>query len=147
MQSRQGQSKSSGNGIKLKKLKLLLRKALGRKRRSPMRKACILFVLLAVLAGAGCVSQSQFLNSKQPMAMQTALGRGQFEMNCPQATPVLISREVVQPALQGPWVAGIQRAEFTIGVTGCDQRTTFVVVCPDGGEGCFATGPGRFHDW
>ena len=112
-----------------------------------MRKACILFVLLAVLAVTGCMSQSQFLNSKQPMAIQTALGRGQFEMNCPQATPVLISREVVQPALQGPWVAGIQRAEFTIGVTGCDQRTTFVVVCPDGGEGCFATGPGRFHNW
>jgi len=112
-----------------------------------MCKACILFVLLAALAMVGCVSQGQFLDSKQAMAMQTAVTRGQFEMNCPEAAPTLISREVVQPALQGPWVNGIQRAEYTIGVAGCGKRTTFVVICPDGGEGCFGAGPGRFHDW
>src|SRR5262249_16106780 len=112
-----------------------------------MCKLCRRFVLLAVLAVAGCVSQGQFLDSKQAMAMQTAVSRGQFEMKCAAGTPVLISREVIQPALQGPWVNGIQRAEYTIGVSGCGQRTTFVVVCPDGGEGCFGAGPGRFHDW
>jgi hypothetical protein len=112
-----------------------------------MYKACVLYVLLAVLAVAGCMSQSELLNSKQGMAMQTALSRGQFEMNCPEATPVLISREVVQPALQGPWVNGIPRAEYTVGVSGCGQRTTFVVICPEGGEGCFGAGPGGFHNW
>jgi len=79
--------------------------------------------------------------------MQTAVARGQFEMNCPSATGTLISQEVVQPALQGPWVAGIQRAEYTVGVAGCGQRTTFIVVCPKGGEGCFAAGPGPFHNY
>ena len=112
-----------------------------------MCKVCVLFVFLAVLAVTGCVSQSQFLDGKQPMAMQTAARRGQFEMNCPEATPTLISREVIQPALQGPWLNGIQRAEFTIGVSGCGQRSTFVVICPDGGEGCFGAGPGPFHNW
>ena len=112
-----------------------------------MCKVCTLFVFLAVLAMTGCVSQGQFLDSKQPMAMQTALRRGQFEMNCPEATPTLISREVIQPALQGPWLNGIQRAEYTIGVSGCGQRSTFVVICPDGGEGCFGAGPGPFHNW
>ena len=112
-----------------------------------MFKTGIGFVLMAALAVAGCMSQSQFLNSKQDMAIQTALTRGQFEMDCPQATPTLISREVIQPALQGPWVNGIQRAEYTVGVSGCGKRTTFVVICPDGGEGCFGAGPGRFHDW
>ena len=112
-----------------------------------MCKACMFFVLLAVLGVAGCVSQGQFLDSKQPMAMQTAVRRGQFEMNCPEATPTLISREVIQPALQGPWMNGIQRAEYTIGVSGCGQRSTFVVICPDGGEGCFGAGPGPFHNW
>jgi hypothetical protein len=38
----------------------------------------------------------------------------------------------VQPALQGPFVGGIQRAEDTVGVEGCGQRTVFVVVCPEG---------------
>ena len=112
-----------------------------------MCKTCLFCVLMAALAVAGCVSQGQFLDSKQPMAMQTAVSRGQFEMNCPQATPTVISREVIQPALQGPFVNGIQRAEYTIGVAGCGKRTTFVVICPDGGEGCFGAGPGRFHDW
>jgi hypothetical protein len=105
------------------------------------------FVPIAMLAVVGCVSQGQFLDSKQPMAMQTAVSRGQFEMNCPQATPTVISREVIQPALQGPFVNGIQRAEYTIGVAGCGKRTTFVVICPDGGEGCFGAGPGQFHNW
>jgi len=103
------------------------------------------FLSLAVaMFGAGCASQSQFLDSKQGMAMQTATGRGQFDMNCPQAMPVLLSREVIQPVLQGPWVGGIQRAEFTIGVEGCGKRHTYVVICPQGGEGCYAAGPGSF---
>lgn len=106
------------------------------------RRPCSM--LVAVLAISGCATQAQFLDSKQTMAMNTAVSRGQFEMNCPQATGTIISREVVQPALQGPWVGGIQRAEFTVGVAGCGQRTTFVVVCPDEGDGCFAAGPGRF---
>jgi hypothetical protein len=106
-----------------------------------------ILLLVAVLVSTGCVSQSQFLDSKQGMATQTALKRAQFEMNCQEATPTIISREVVEPALQGPFVNGIERAEYTIGVAGCGKRLTFVVICPDGGEGCFATGPGRFHDW
>ena len=81
------------------------------------------------------------------MAIQTAVSRGEFEMNCQDVSPVLISEEVVQPALQGPFVNGIQRAEYTIGVSGCGQRTTFIVVCPEGGEGCFVAEPGRFHEW
>ncbi len=112
-----------------------------------MQKSCKLVALAAGIFMTGCVSQTQFLDSKQNMAMQTAVNRGQFEMNCPEATGTLISREVIQPALQGPYVGGIQRAEYTIGVAGCGKRSTFVVVCPDGGEGCFAAGPGRFHDW
>ncbi len=107
----------------------------------------ILVMIFGLLALAGCASQSQFLDNKQGMAMQTALGRGQFDLNCQQATPVLISREVVQPALQGPFVNGIQRAEYTIGVEGCGKRHSYIVICPDGGTGCYAAGPGAFHNW
>ena len=103
--------------------------------------------LMTMLVLSGCTTQAQFLQSMQPNAMQTAASRGQFEMNCPAATPTLISQEVIQPALQGPFVNGIQRAEYTIGVAGCGQRKIFVVICPDGGAGCFAAGPGPFHNW
>jgi hypothetical protein len=100
--------------------------------------------LAAALIAAGCASQAQFLDGKQAMAMQTAVSRGQFEMNCPAATGIILSREVIQPAIQAPALGGLQRAEFTVGVSGCGKRTTFVVVCPDEGDGCFAAGPGRF---
>jgi hypothetical protein len=103
--------------------------------------------LIVMLFAAGCASQAEFLNNNQGMATQTAVSRAQFEMNRQQVTPVIISREVVQPALQGPWMNGIQRAEYTIGVSGCGRRTIFVVICPEYGDGCFAAGPGRFHDW
>jgi len=103
-----------------------------------------LLLLVIAVAGTGCASQAQFLDGKQAMAMQTALSRAQFEMNCPAATGTVLSREVVQPAVQGPLVVGLQRAEFTVGVAGCGKRTTLVVICPDEGDGCFATGPGRF---
>ena len=112
-----------------------------------MKKSFALLAIIAAVAVTGCASQQQFLNTMQPTAMQTATAKGQFELNCPAAQPVLISREVVQPALQGPWVGGIQRAEFTVGVEGCGRRQTYIVICPEGGSGCFATGPGRFHDW
>ena len=88
----------------------------------------LIVLLLVVVVVAGCVSQAQFLDGKQGMAMQTAVSRGQFEMNCPAATGTVLSREVVQPALQGPLLTGIQRAEYTVGVAGCGKRTTFVVI-------------------
>ena len=102
-------------------------------------------VIILGLLAAGCVSQAQMLDNMQATAIQTAVSRGQFELNCPSATGTIISREMVQPAFQGAFMMNaIQRAEYTVGVAGCGKRTTFVVICPEGGDGCFAAGPGRF---
>lgn len=109
-----------------------------------MLKASVRLSLIALLAVTGCATQTQLLDNKQPSALQTALNRGRFELNCPAATGTIISREVVQPGIQGPFVNGIQRAEFTVGIEGCGERKTYVVICPEGGEGCFASGPGNF---
>ncbi len=99
--------------------------------------------LLAVLIGAGCVSDAQFLASKQDEAIQVATSRAQFEMECKQTTATVLSSEVTQPALQGPYVEGVERAEYTIGIAGCGKRQELVVLCPEGGSGCFAAEPGR----
>lgn len=107
-----------------------------------MARSLTVVVLVAVLVATGCATQAQFLDSKQAPAIQTALTRGQFELNCPTATGEVLSREVVQPLAMGPWVGGVQR-ECTIGVTGCNQRGVFTVICPDYGSGCFAAGPRR----
>jgi hypothetical protein len=107
----------------------------------PCRRAVLIVVMIAA---AGCTTNTQFLDNNQQAAEQTALERGRFELNCPEATPTILSREVVQPAVMGPRTMGFDRAEYTIGVSGCGKRATFVVVCPDGGDGCFAAGPGSF---
>jgi hypothetical protein len=33
---------------------------------------------------------------------------------------------------------GQERAEYTIGVAGCERRTTYIVVCALGSPSCFA---------
>ncbi|HET6474086.1 MAG TPA: hypothetical protein VFG38_19770 [Pseudomonadales bacterium] len=96
-------------------------------------------VLAVAIALSACQSNQQILAGSQAQAMQVAVNRGQFEMNCPQATGSVLSSEVVQPPINGPLVRGVERAEYTIGVAGCNQRRAYVVSCPqDGSNGCFA---------
>jgi hypothetical protein len=103
-----------------------------------MSKSFIRLAIITLLIVPGCMSQAQFLASKQPTAIQAALSRGQFEMNCPNATGQVLSQEVTQPVLQGPIVQGEERGLFTIGVAGCGQRRVYEVFCPMGGDSCTA---------
>ena len=90
---------------------------------------------------SGCASQQQQLAAKQPTAMETALQRGRFDLNCQTATATVLSQDFIQPAVQGPWVNGMTRVEYTVGVEGCNQRTTYVVICQEGTDTCFAANP------
>ena len=103
-----------------------------------MSKSFIIFALMMLLVLTGCTSQAQFLASKQPTAIQTAVTRGQFELNCPNATGQVLSQEMTQPAIQGPYMGGEERGLFTIGVAGCGQRRVYQVFCPVGGDSCTA---------
>jgi hypothetical protein len=94
-----------------------------------------------VMCAAGCATQQQMLASKQGTAVQTALQRARFDLNCPNATATVLSQDFIQPAVQGPWVSGLERAEYTIGVEGCNQRTTYIVMCQVGTDTCFAANP------
>jgi hypothetical protein len=38
-------------------------------------------------------------------------------------------------------MSGLQRAQYTVGVAGDDQRTTYIVLCQVGTETCFAANP------
>jgi hypothetical protein len=107
-----------------------------------MRKIGKCLILAAAVGLTACVSQQQQLDSRQDEAINMAVNRAKFELNCPAATGEVLSREVVQPALNGPMMMGVERVEYTIGVAGCNQRNTYVVLCPLDGQGCFA-GDGR----
>lgn len=109
-----------------------------------MKQRTLLLTLCVFAAFAqGCASQQQQLAARQPAAMDTALQRGRFDLNCPTATGTVLSQDYIQPAIQGPWVNGLTRVEYTIGVAGCNQRTTYVVICQEGTSTCFAANPDR----
>jgi len=67
-----------------------------------MSRSFINFALITFLVLTSCTSQAQFLANKQPTAIQAAVSRGQFEMNCPSATGQVLSQEVTQPAIRDP---------------------------------------------
>ena len=83
---------------------------------------------------AGCQSQSQILASEQAVATRTAERRGQFELGCPEAAGSVLSSNMLEPVLWG----GEERAEYTVGISGCGKRAVYVVICPLGSSGCFA---------
>ena len=99
-----------------------------------MKTLLLIPLCLAGLMVAGCQSDAQILASEQAVATQTATRRGQFEMNCPQATGMMLSSNLLQPIVWG----GLERAEYTVGVEGCGQRRTYIVVCQLGSPACFA---------
>jgi len=97
------------------------------------------FFAAACLVGlAGCESTGQQLDAQQQEAVTTAVQRVGFDMNCPSATGQVLSRQMIAPISIR---FGVERAEYTVGVEGCGQRQTIVVVCPQDGSGCFAGGP------
>jgi hypothetical protein len=93
---------------------------------------------MASIAIVGCTTVP-LTTAKQPMALDFALKRARFEMNCPAATGQVLSSETIQPpGGVGPRFQGVERAQYTIGITGCDKRETMVVICADQADGCFA---------
>jgi len=104
-----------------------------------MNAKIILAVASVLSVLAGCQTTQQIMDASQPQALSIASRRGQFEMSCPAATAQVISREEVPPVLQ---FRGTPRLEYTVGVTGCGQKGTYLVICPEDGSGCFA-GAGR----
>ena len=93
-----------------------------------------LLPVLVTLVVTGCASGPPFIDQLQPEAVSMAVRRAQFEFNCPTATGEMLSRETVQPIVFG----GPLRAEYTIGVAACGRRATFVVICTQNGNSCFA---------
>ena len=100
----------------------------------------VLIALVAIVLVAGCQSSAQMLEKMEPQAIQTAVNRGKFEMNCPNATGTILSKDVLQPAVQAVRFSGPERAEYTIGIAGCNERATYLVICPMDSSGCWSAG-------
>lgn len=104
--------------------------------RTFLLRLSLMSLATAALAG-GCASTQEMLESGQTEAVKTAVMRAAFEMNCPAAEGTVLSREIMQPAAPEGWISDIQRLQYAVGVTGCGEGATYVVICPVGIAGCF----------
>ena len=101
-----------------------------------MRKIWLMVMALGI---AGCASQPQVLDDQQDSVIQPAIERARLKMDCLDVAGKVLSQQVMQPTVQGAYIVGVKRTEYTVDVTGCGKKDTYVVVCPVRGDGCFAT--------
>ena len=84
---------------------------------------------------SACATEAQFLAQNAPSALNTALARGRFELNCPQATGTVLSQKVTYINGLGMGMygggGGYEWTEYTIGVRGCGKQAVYETMCRD----------------
>lgn len=93
-----------------------------------------LAALALPLIVSACATEAQFLAQNAPSALNTALARGRFELNCPQATATVLSQKVTYINGLGIGMAGgggYEWTEYTIGVRGCGKQAVYEIMCRD----------------
>ncbi len=93
-----------------------------------------LVALVLPLVISACATEAQFLAQTQPSAVNTALARGRFELNCPEATGTVLSKKMTY--INGVGIgmgggAGYEWGEYTVGVKGCGKSAVYETMCRD----------------
>ena len=86
----------------------------------------------------GCASQTSRVDEMQPYAIKAAQQRGSSELNCPAATGQLITKSEIEPSQTTGWYEYPHRSEFTVDVSGCGKRKSYLVGCDWKQKGCEA---------
>lgn len=99
-------------------------------------------VLLSPMAinamACGCALRPLPAKSLQPVAFSTAQQRGAADLGCPAATAQILSKETIQYPQEAGSSETPRRAAYTIDVSGCGTRTTYLVSCDDRQKDCVA---------
>jgi hypothetical protein len=93
-----------------------------------------LAVLVLPLIISACATEAQFLAQNAPSALNTALARGRFELNCPLANGTILSQKVTYINGLGMGMGGgggYEWTEYTIGVRGCGKSAVYETMCRD----------------
>jgi hypothetical protein len=98
----------------------------------PIRVGVAALVLPLIICA--CATEAQFLAQNAPAALNTALARGRFELNCPQANGTVLSQKVTYINGLGVGMGGgggYEWTEYTIGVRGCGKSAVYETMCRD----------------
>jgi hypothetical protein len=91
-------------------------------------------------AGPVAVSSAplELADKLQPGAVSAARQSGTSELACEAVTTEVLKQETIQEAQGTGWYEYPHKAAYTIGVSGCGKRTTYVVSCDDRQKNCVA---------
>ena len=101
----------------------------------PIRVSLAALVLPLLISA--CATEAQFLTQTEPSALNTALTRGRFELNCPNATGSVLSKKMTyingvgMGMGMGMGGGGYEWGEYTIGVRGCGKSMVYETMCRD----------------
>ena len=118
------------NSVKFNPIKAQVQTRHGISRAFRIGLAALVFPLII----SACATEAQFLAQNAPSALNTALSRGRFELNCPQATGTVLSQKVTYINGLGMGMyggGGYEWTEYTIGVRGCGKQAVYETMCRD----------------
>jgi hypothetical protein len=95
---------------------------------------------VAPVAAAGPPPQ-QLADRMQPDAVQVAQRRGAIGLTCESVTTEVLSAKTIEEPQTTGWYEPPHRAEYTIGVSGCDKRATYSVTCDERRKKVCVAGP------
>ncbi len=84
-------------------------------------------VLISALL-CGCASQP-LEDQLQPSAVNMAQQRGASELGCPAAKVEVLRRRAIEESQATGWYEAPRSAEYMVAVSGCGERTTYLVTC------------------
>ncbi len=107
-----------------------------------------LVALMLPIVISACATEAQFLAQTQPAAVNTALARGRFELNCPEATGTVLSKKMtyINGVGIGMGGGGYEWGEYTVGVKGCGKSAVYETMCRDSDNCNALVGGGRVLD-
>jgi hypothetical protein len=73
-----------------------------------------------------------------PSALKVAQQQGASELECPAATPKVLREETIQEPQGTGWYEPPHRAVYTISVSGCGKRASYLVSCNKQQKACTA---------
>jgi hypothetical protein len=83
----------------------------------------------------------QLADELQPAAVQAARERGSKELECPDAAAKVNRKETVEEAQTTGWYELPYRALYTVTVSGCEKKATYLVACNKKENRCAAGRP------
>jgi hypothetical protein len=95
-------------------------------------------IVTIITAFAGCASQTSRVDEMQPYAITAAQQRGSTELDCPASTGQVITKKEIDAPQTTGWYEYPHRSEYTVDVTGCGKRKSYLVGCDWRQKGCEA---------